>query len=45
MIIAKLKNMEQKRKIMIKKNLKDKNIFMNDLTWKERQVQKEICLI
>jgi len=26
-----------------KKNLKDKNIFIdNDLTWKDRQVQKEI---
>jgi len=36
MITAKLKNM--KREIMIKKNLKDKNIFIdNDLTWKEKQ--------
>lgn len=47
MITAKLENKDQKREIMTKKkNLKGKRIFIdNDLTWKERQVQKEIWKI
>ncbi|KAL6256727.1 hypothetical protein P5V15_011655 [Pogonomyrmex californicus] len=47
MITVKIKGKDQRREIMIKeKNLKGKNIFIdNDLTWKERQVQKEIRMI
>ena len=47
MVTAKLKDKDQKRIVMIKKNnLKGKNIIIdNDLTWKERQIQREIRLI
>lgn len=47
MVIAKIKDKEQKKEIMIKKkNLKGKNIFIeNGLTWKKRQMQKEIRMI
>lgn len=47
MVIAKIKDKEQKKEIMIKKkNLKGKNIFIeNHLTWKKRQMQKEIRMM
>lgn len=47
MITTKLKNNDQKRKIMDKRtNLKGKNIFIdNDLAWKDGQIQKEIRMI
>lgn len=32
--------------MITKKNLKDKSIFINnDLIWKDRQIQKEMCMI
>lgn len=42
-VTAKLYDKEQKRIVMIRKNnLKGKNIIIdNDLTWKERQIQRE----
>lgn len=47
MVIAKIKDKEQKKEIMIKKqNLKGKNIFIeNGLTWKKRQMQKEMRMM
>lgn len=47
MVMAKIKDKEQKKEIMIKKqNLKRKNIFIeNGLTWKKRQMQKEIRMM
>ncbi|KAL6253726.1 hypothetical protein P5V15_015541 [Pogonomyrmex californicus] len=47
MVTVKIKGKDQKKDVMIKKKkLKDKNILIdNDLTWKERQVQKEIRMI
>lgn len=46
-VTAKLYDKEQKRIVMIRKNnLKGKNIIIdNDLTWKERQIQREIRAI
>lgn len=47
MVTAKLYDKEQKRIVMIRKNnLKGKNIIIdNDLTWKEKQIQREIRAI
>lgn len=47
MLIVKLKSWQQKKEILAKKRkLKDKKLYIdNDLTKKERDVQKEIAKI